>query len=121
MTRDERLASIFRYRHPIELFVADPRQHWRDLGDPSNTDDPSSYSVPVLIATNGPGAKAKPPALMSGRRRLFYFYLVLLLCLDDAGCDVEDQLLVRGADRRVPEQVAQERNVAEHRYLRNRY
>jgi len=62
--------------------------------------------------------KTKPPALsVSGCRRLSYFYLVL--CLNDARRDEENQLLVGGADRGVFEQVAQVRDVAQQRHLRD--
>jgi len=67
-------------------------------------------------------AKTKPPALISGSRRLFYFYPVVslpLLCLDDSRRDEEDQLLIGGADRRVFEQVAQHRDISQQRHLRD--
>src|SRR5438552_5949128 len=65
--------------------------------------------------------ETKPPALKSGSRRLFYFYLVLCLGLNDARSDEEDQLLIVCAYGCALEQVAQHRNVTQQRYLGNRH
>jgi hypothetical protein len=66
-------------------------------------------------------AQTKPPGLSFRSRRLSLLLprCYCLLCLNDAGRDEEDQLLVGCADACPFEQIAQVRDISQQRYLRD--
>ena len=67
-------------------------------------------------AGSTPKAKSPVSSTLQSRKPAISFVNVVLR-LDDARCNEEDQLLVGGADRLPFEQVAQVRDAAQQRYL----